>query len=79
MDLSLAERTRLVQNVSVFERPHFHKNLIRRNALSLSKRYDACSRGEKGMRDRRFIEGTSFDPTTLFVISTAFDRAWSEI
>ena len=31
------------------------------------------------MRHRQFIEGTSFDPATLVVIGTAFDRAWSEI
>ena len=28
---------------------------------------------------RHFIEGAAFDPTTLGVIGTAFDRAWSEI
>ena len=28
---------------------------------------------------RHFIEGAAFDPTTLVVIGTAFDRAWSEI
>jgi hypothetical protein len=28
---------------------------------------------------RRFIEDVAFDPTTLVVIGTAFDRAWSEI
>jgi hypothetical protein len=28
---------------------------------------------------RRLIEGAAFDPTTLVVIGTAFDRAWSEI
>jgi hypothetical protein len=28
---------------------------------------------------RLFIEGAAFDPTTLVVIGTAFDRAWSDI
>jgi hypothetical protein len=27
----------------------------------------------------RFAKGTAFDPTTLIVVGTAFDRAWSEI
>jgi hypothetical protein len=31
------------------------------------------------MRHRQLIEGATFDPTTLGVIGTAFDRAWSEI
>ena len=31
------------------------------------------------MRDRQFIEGAAFDPTTLLQIGTAFERAWSEI
>ena len=31
------------------------------------------------MRHRHIIEGAAFDPSTLIVIGTAFDRAWSEI
>jgi hypothetical protein len=31
------------------------------------------------MSARQLIEGKAFDPTTLVVIGTAFDRAWSEI
>ena len=31
------------------------------------------------MRHYQLIEAAAFDPTTLVVIETAFERAWSEI
>ena len=31
------------------------------------------------MRHHQIIEGAAFDPSTLIVMGTAFDRAWSEI
>jgi hypothetical protein len=35
--------------------------------------------GEASMRHHQFIEAAAFDPTTLLVIETAFESAWSEI
>lgn len=37
------------------------------------------NRAENTMSTRQLIKGRTFDPTTLVVIGTAFDRAWSEI
>jgi hypothetical protein len=36
-------------------------------------------RQEKQMKARKLIDGASFGPEALKVISEAFDRAWSEI